>query len=336
LEGIASVTEAVDLTFNKLLAFNIGYNFLAHCTSISTNRDPNNSQEHPDNDDDGPFHLRNMDWDLEVAEGLCDITIDVDFQKEGVNLFRITTWVGMIGCLTGMRYSNEFTPNSGWSISLNYRKTDESFGMLKNITAGMFKYHGIEFLMRTALQTEATFDTAVNRLSTENIMAPCYLTMAGPKQNEGILITRKRRGEVKRLKLNVCPETENQSKRFIIQTNICHWKDKVDPNWAGSDLLLQNALERREVATKNMLSYKKATSDGEAGGSTSEALVKENDHFVQFAFNVMSQYPTCNAETIYQNVMRPASNFYQTRIVHNPPSSYNAEIADESIQLNVA
>ena len=32
-----------------------------------------------------------MDWDEEVAAGFCDITIDVDFQKSGVSLFRITT-----------------------------------------------------------------------------------------------------------------------------------------------------------------------------------------------------------------------------------------------------
>jgi hypothetical protein len=32
-----------------------------------------------------------MDWDEEVAEGFCDITIDVDFQRSGVSIFRITT-----------------------------------------------------------------------------------------------------------------------------------------------------------------------------------------------------------------------------------------------------
>jgi hypothetical protein len=283
---------------------------LAHCTSISTSKNPNGS----DKTESGPFHLRNMDWDLEVAEGLCDITIDVDFQKAGITLFRITTWVGMVGCLTGMRYHTpQDSLNTGWSISLNYRKTDEWFGMLKNITSGMFKYHGIEFLMRQTLQTEPTFEGAVKHLSTANIMAPCYLTMAGPKPQEGCLLTRKRRGEAPRLILEL---SEKDSRRFIIQTNICHWKDKIDPRWAGSDLLLQNAVERRQVATKNMLGYK-PSNDGE-GTDTQQS----DEQFLQFAFHLMSQYPTCNQETIYQNVMRPSTNLYQTRIVHNPPSSY--------------
>ncbi len=213
-----------------------------------------------------------------------------------------------------MRYHTTEDPlNTGWSISLNYRKTDESLGMLRNITAGFFRYHGIEFLMRHTLQTEPNFTKAVHKLCTANIMAPCYLTMAGSQHNEGVLLTRKRRGEATRLTLT---NSEDDARRFIVQTNICHWKDKAEASWYGTDKLLENALERRDVATKNMSSF--------VGDSTGDS----DDHFMRFAFHILSRYPTCNHETIYQNVMRPATNFYQTRIVHNPPHSYDTEIID--------
>lgn len=310
---------------------------MAHCTSISTNKEPNNSRKVSNQDNDGPYHLRNMDWDLEVAKCLCDVTIDVDFQKNGVNLFRMTTWVGMIGCLTGMRFNDNH--NTGWSISLNYRKTDETLGMLKNIGAGMINYHAIEFLMRKVLELEPNFEDAVKKLSTEKIMAPCYLTITGSKQNEGVLLTRKRKGEIKRLGLNICPSSDNDS-RFIIQTNIDHWKNEVDPNWAGKDVLLLNSVERREVATKNIMSFGLQEEEEEEVKSNSDLDAemlsnKETQYFARFAFHLMSQYPTCNAETIYQNVMRPATNFYQTRVVYNPPSSYISNASEKIRESNV-
>ncbi|KAL0476252.1 acid ceramidase [Acrasis kona] len=326
LEGIASVTEEVDLDFNKLLSFNIGYNFLAHCTSISTNKDPNGTATQ-DSASSGPYHLRNMDWDAEVLKALCTITIDVIFQKSGKDVFRMTTWAGMVGCLTGMRLRDPSDDTTGWSVSLNFRKTNEFMGMVRNIVAGMVKYDAIDFLLRKTLENEPTYKGAIKVLSTKKIMAPCYLTMVGLNADEGALVTRKRKGEIKRLTLLNQGQTSHDAdavvakqRRFIIQTNICHWNDEAwynnNPKWAGGDHLLENALERREVATKNL---NKFSCPPELSGSSYD------DNFVNFSFEMLSKYPTCNGETIYQNVMHPQTNLYRTRIVHDPPTMYQDE-----------
>lgn len=72
-----------------------------------------------------------MDW---AYDELRDLTINVTFHSKGKPLFKITTWVLFVGVLTGMRF-NQGGTNTGFSLSLNYRKLGES--MLWNFLGAM-------------------------------------------------------------------------------------------------------------------------------------------------------------------------------------------------------
>lgn len=68
---------------------NLSYELFATCTSIIV----------PDKDGN-PLHCRTMDWDLPA---LRDLTLEVEFQRNGKTLYHATTWAGYVGILTGMR-----------------------------------------------------------------------------------------------------------------------------------------------------------------------------------------------------------------------------------------
>jgi hypothetical protein len=51
--GISEITKDVGLTFEDILSLNIGYDFLAKCTSGNIQNSKNFN---------GVFHFRNMDW----------------------------------------------------------------------------------------------------------------------------------------------------------------------------------------------------------------------------------------------------------------------------------
>lgn len=280
LEGFAEVTEEVGFGWENILSFNYGYDFLAYCTSTTTRLN---------SIDETPYHLRNMDWDKVIADCLCELTINVSFQRKSRTIYKATTWVGMIGLLTAM------SPNFG--ISLNYRHTTEPLGMIRNVLSMLAGYWPIGLLIRHTMDQNLDYEDAVHVLSITKIMAPCYLVITGAKPCQGTLITRTRTGTLKPINLS--------KREYIVQTNIDHWVHSIDPVWAGDDELLQNALERRIANECNLKTY------------------EQGENYLDFAFKIMSEFPTCNDQTVYQVVMHPAENLYITRVVYNPPSQYS-------------
>ncbi|KAL0481892.1 acid ceramidase [Acrasis kona] len=230
LLGFADISSSVGMDFKNLLSFNLGYDFLAYCTSITTRL---GSKEKI------PHHLRNMDWDKVIADCLCSLTITVNFQRNQTTIYKATTWVGMIGILTAM--------SSKLSLSLNYRHTTEYFGLTKNVLAMFLGWWPIGLLIRHVLDQNLTFHDTVQQLSNKYIMSPCYLTLTGASAFEGTLITRSRTGSINPLCLS--------TREYIVQTNMDHWVHVTDPLWAGDDSLLLNALERRTQAEGDLNNY---------------------------------------------------------------------------------
>jgi hypothetical protein len=280
LEGIAEITEQIGLGYDELLAFNIGYDFLAYCTSISTKIG---------SDDGAPWHLRNMDWDKEIADCLGQLTITAVFQKRGNTIYRATTWVGMIGLLTAC--------SSKFSISLNYRHVGETLGIVNNVLSILAGLWPIALLLRFLLDHDLEYDSAIMVMQDTKIASPCYLVITGIHIDQGIILTRERTGTLRPIDLS--------DRDFLVQTNIDHWVNHTDPEWAGTDVLLQNALERRVQAEQNLQNYEPGTD------------------FKAFALKILSKYPTCNDQTVYQVVMHPASGLYEARVVINPPSQFS-------------
>jgi hypothetical protein len=285
LTGIAAITTEFGLTYEKLMVLNVGYSLLARCTSGNV-----------DSKDGSPYHFRTMDWDMEI---LRKLTIEVEYQKKGVPVFIATQWVGFVGILTGMRVS-------GWSISLNYRYL--GLFLLRNFLSVLASYEPIEFLIRELLEGEPEYDKAIKALSSAYLVSPCYLTVTGNKTGEGCIITRDRQEEQKRLSLH------DSKHGFLVQTNIDHWVNVVDPDWAGDDDLLKNSLQRRDLATKLLKS------------------IDRSDLVTNLFTSLIDQTPVMNYQTIYQVVMSPGNNFYESRcVLPSVPQDINAKTHESLI-----
>jgi len=152
------------------------------------------------------------------------------------------------------------------------------------------------FLLRHIMEEEWTFQGAVKTLGSENLIAPVYFTLAGPNKGEGATITRDRNGEQPRVLLASSPDG------FIVQTNIDHWQNSVDPVWANEDDLLLNSVDRRKAASK----------------SISHLLQKGKLATIEDCFIPLAQEPVCNLQTNYCVVMSLARGFCSTRVILDP------------------
>jgi len=189
----------------------------------------------------------------------------------------------------------------GWSLSLNYRSC--SGYLLSNLKSILFQSDSIEFLIRDILENVSSYENAVKKLANTSIISPCYLVITGPKQGEGVLLTRDRDTDVKRL--NLCDLKDKL--RFITQTNIDHWENKVDKDWASGDDLLLNSIERR---TKSQ-DYLKTME------------YKDKGQFIEDLFTHLFTPPILNYQTIYSTMMCVSEDYFETRVIK--PSKFHLE-----------
>ncbi|KAL9650000.1 hypothetical protein ABK040_003118 [Willaertia magna] len=356
--GISEMTnDLIGLTFDLIYQLNLGYSFLAHCTSIALEEEEavmQREEEEEGNNNginyrkgvEGVFHLRNFDWDEKISTIFRELTVDIDFMVGDRYLFRTTTVVGFVGIFTAMRFkflqplqsqsiyqqllqnnlqnnnldeNNLQNNNIGYSLSLNYRKTNEIFGSFVNWLSGFFNNWPIEFLLRKVLQECSTFEQAIEMIKDNYTISPFYLLICS--SNNSILLTRNRTDEEKRLVLhqrnvNVMRNVELEEsckRRFIVQTNIDFWKDTIDPDWAGKDLLLWSSLKRKEKAE---MYFKR----------NNPCLVNESEddkegnvnlwRMVEYCWNCLNQRPILNKETIYQVVMNVEQGLYFSRLYY--------------------
>jgi len=145
-------------------------------------------------------------------------------------------------------------------------------------------------LIRHILLTCKSYDEALTLITKVPLIAPCYIIIAGARLGEGAQVTRGRYIEDGvRLTLTTTP--------FLIQTNIDHWKDNVDPVWAGDDFLLHNALKRKKVGIEYLANMKANDNINEDNG-----------------FNFLQVKPIFNRETVFSVVMIPSQGIYKTWI----------------------
>lgn len=212
-------------------------------------------------DADVPIHVRCMDWEMDVLKPL---TIEIDCRKNGETVFLASTWAGYLGAFTGMRPGQ-------WSCSLNFRVTSEG-SFWKNLKSAMKGSWPSGFLIRHLLETETTYDGAVQSLSNTALVAPCYFTVCGIAPGEGALITRSATAEHNRWLLS--------ERGTIVQCNMDHWSN--DP---AEDVM--QSIERRELAHQQLEKRPKRASD-------------------EWIWQMLSQYPILNEVTIYGTLMIPS------------------------------
>jgi len=271
IRGVAQVLQTVGIDMGKVVLLNLIYDLTAPGFHISRENDnglgvlactsivaqAQNGQI---------LHARNLDYSI---DGLKNITIQVDFQRNGTTIFSGTHFAGYVGILSGMRAG-------GWSVTVDERDRDGPGTVIDNILHLFKGGHSLGFFLRSALETNKTFDEAPNAATSVHLLAPVYLIMAGTKTNEAAVITRDREkpDDVWRLSL---PTVWN-----LVETNYDHWKPSGDT--------------RAATAIKGMATMSPAnvTLDG--------------------MFAVISTPPVLNRGTAYSTKMNPATGFYETWI----------------------
>lgn len=136
---------------------------------------------------------------------LKDLTINVDFVKNGKLVYRSTTWAGYVGILTAV------VPKV-CTVAINYRRTNSYF--ITNVWNALYGSWPIGFLVRHTLETENSYGTIKCYLSNSSLISPCYITISGTIAGQGIILTRSRSGVDRKDRLT------STNRDYIVQTNL--------------------------------------------------------------------------------------------------------------------
>lgn len=250
-----------------------------------------------------------MDWGAPV---LWPFTIHLEFCREGRVLMKATSWVGFIGIYTGMRVS---TDDLGFSVSLNYRQVQGPAAIVKNFIMALRGAWPASLLLRRTLQDcTGGFAAAAERLRTEPLMAPCYLTLAGSRLGEGLVLERNRVSVDRCQALDAiwaagAPRME-LAPGVCVATNIDADVSDFDfsegsatMQWAEGDALLMTALERRCVGVRLLEALR------------SRAKAEGRQFSPEEGLDLWATVPVCNDQTIYSCVLCPKTGLYEARVI---------------------
>lgn len=235
----------------------------------------------------------------------------------------------MVCVHTGMRVATppEREGEDGWSVSVNFRqkassKLGQGLGLVNNLWEGLISSWPLGFLIRKTLEDPyvKNFEQALGVFESAPLMAPSYLTIAGSRRGEGVVLERGRRG-VDRLQrltdgagagaVGGAGVAEAHRRDVVLVSNIDanrttfdftpHSRDR---KWAAGDALLMTALERRETAAR--LIDAAFFGEGAAEGDV-----------VATAFDkVLGVAPVLNDQTVFSTVMRPGARAgFSTRVI---------------------
>ncbi|CAF0930105.1 unnamed protein product [Rotaria sp. Silwood1] len=273
-DEMKGISHATGIPLGEIVLYNVFYEIFTLCTSIVA-EDQNGNILHGRNLDFGlllGWDMLNNTWTL--SEKLRPLITQVNFTRNGQVLFRTTSFAGYIGVITGVR------PGI-FSISMNERYGFKGgyIGLIEWIFNINRKQSFVTFAMRDMLTTSESYDQAVKYLTEVNLTAPCYYILAGPKSQQGVIITRSRNGpdDIKPL--------GKDNLWFLVETNYDNWKkppffdDRITP-----------CIECMKNKGKNQVTF--------------ESL-----------FNVFSSRPVLNKLTVYTALMEPATgrleSYYQ-------------------------
>lgn len=127
------------------------------------------------------------------------ITYRVTFTKDGEYTYDAVMFAGNVGVYTGEKKGH-------FSISENQRrlsKNTDPKGLVENLFMMFYGYQEISWLIRKTLENCDDFDCAYVNLKHEPINALGYITLAGLKDEEGVIFTRNHLGSAHEDHLNV-------------------------------------------------------------------------------------------------------------------------------------
>nr|6DY3_B Chain B, N-acylethanolamine-hydrolyzing acid amidase beta-subunit [Caenorhabditis elegans]6DY3_D Chain D, N-acylethanolamine-hydrolyzing acid amidase beta-subunit [Caenorhabditis elegans]6DY3_F Chain F, N-acylethanolamine-hydrolyzing acid amidase beta-subunit [Caenorhabditis elegans]6DY3_H Chain H, N-acylethanolamine-hydrolyzing acid amidase beta-subunit [Caenorhabditis elegans] len=183
------------------------------------------------------IHGRNLDYDM--TELLKNITIHVDFVRNGTIQYSGLTFALYNGVLTGQRPGE-------YSVSLNARYSGAYIDNILMEFYTKFK-RPVSFFIRDVLENQATYTEAVDAFSRTHLFSPSYIIVAGIKKNEGVVISRNRWSAA-----NVYPLNVDANQWFLVETNFDNWKKQGDDRRITAIQKLKE-LGRRNFDEKSMV-----------------------------------------------------------------------------------
>ncbi|KAM9446257.1 N-acylethanolamine-hydrolyzing acid amidase-like [Clarias gariepinus] len=199
IRGMAALYGA---DISDILLLNFAYEVSAFCTSIVAQ------------DTKGTiYHGRNLDYPHEVLKNL---TIDIQFIKNGEVIYRGTSFAGYVGLWTGQS-KNKFT------VTGNQR--DAGHWWYNVISAVLLKNSPVSWLVRETLEEASDFLNAVTQLSNIPIISSVYYIVGGVYPGEGVVITRDRSGPA-----DIWPLDTLNGNWYRVETNFDHWLPTPRPD----------------------------------------------------------------------------------------------------------
>ncbi|XP_056130559.1 N-acylethanolamine-hydrolyzing acid amidase-like [Lampris incognitus] len=195
IRGMASHLGA---RLSDIIMLNFAYEISAFCTSIIA-QDTNGHV----------YHGRNLDYPHDV---LRNLTVNVNFLKNGEVVYCGTSFAGYVGLWTGQS-PNKFT------ISGDQRGKEHWWEWWKNVvSAFLLRRSPVSWLVRETLEGAENFQDAVMRLSKIPIITGVYYIVAGVRAGEGAVITRDRKGPA-----DIWPLEPLDGGWYRVETNFDHW-----------------------------------------------------------------------------------------------------------------
>ena len=163
----------------------------------------------------GPLLARTLDWD----SSLSNLVMNVQFMKEGKLVAECPSFMGLVGCTTGVSHANGFSIAMNHRPELNEGKLTTEAAIEASLAAKFKsavtvltkkKHIPVASFLRQVIITCPTYEKAVEMLSQRPLCASVYFLMCNKK--EGLVI---QRGKVKSLtrKLSSKPWS------FLVQCN---------------------------------------------------------------------------------------------------------------------
>ncbi|XP_006898541.1 PREDICTED: N-acylethanolamine-hydrolyzing acid amidase [Elephantulus edwardii] len=196
-DEIRGICDVLNLNLADCLLVNLAYEYTAFCTSIVAQ----DSRGHI-------YHGRNLDY--AYGSILRNLTVDVQFIKNGQVAFTGTTFVGYVGLWTGQ---------SPHKFTVSGDERDKGWWW-ENVIAALFERHTpASWLIRSTLNESENFEEAALKLAKTPIISDVYFIVGGVSPREGIVVTRNRNGPA-----DVWPLEPLQGEWFRVETNYDHWK----------------------------------------------------------------------------------------------------------------
>ena len=133
-------------------------------------------------------------------------------------------------------------------------------------------------VIRDVMETCSNFSCALNQLSSQLMIAPCYIALTGTKNDEAVVITRNRTHTVNATYIS-------EDFWYLVQTN--------DDTYDGK------CRERCQAATKNM-----------------ELLTRNLTSYNSVMYGVLNVKPNLNSLSVYAAVMIPKTGLFLGEIVN--------------------